>query len=149
MLNRKRIYLTLLIIFLLAGCTSPAAENNSQTEIAISATPALTSTPESTPTAASPIGVFLTPAGSDPKLIEELNPLISSWMRDLGLRFQVLPNLTEADFETERYAIVVVIPPYPELKSLAEASPDTKYLAVGFNDLEPTGNISLLGSGGG
>jgi hypothetical protein len=149
LLNRKRIYLTLLIIFFLAGCTSPAADGNSQTEAAVSATPEPTSTPEPTPTSASPVGVFLTPAGSNPDLVEELNPLISSRMRDQGLRFQVLPTLTEADFDTERYAIVVVVPPYPELTSLAEASPDTKYLAVGFNDLEPTGNISVLGSGGG
>jgi hypothetical protein len=95
------------------------------------------------------VGVFLTPAGSNTDLVETLNPMIGSLIREQGLRYQVLPNLTETDFHSEQYAIVVVVPPFPELASLAENSPETKYLAVGFNDLEPTDNISVLGSGGG
>ena len=138
-----------LIVLVLAGCVSAGTQEGSQTELAVTDTPAATSTPSYTPTSPVPVGVFLTPAGSNTGLVEDLNPLIGGLIRDQGLRYQVLPNLTEADFRSEQYAIVVVIPPFPELAALAEASPETKYLALGFNGLEPTENISVLGSGGG
>jgi hypothetical protein len=147
--NRKWLFLTLLMVLLLVGCSPGSSREGTQTDLAASETPAATATVEDTPTPAAPVGVFLAPAGADPVLVDTLNPLISSRMRELGLRFQVLPNLTQADFQAERYAIVVVVPPFPDLASLAEASSDTKFLAVGFNDLEPTGNISVLASGGG
>ena len=82
-------------------------------------------------------------------MIDELNPIIGSYIRDLGLRFQVLTNLTEDDFQQDEYQIVVVLAPFPDLQTLAESTPDTKFLAVGFNDLAPGENLSVLRSGGG
>ncbi len=146
--NRRWFYPLILVIILLSGCFAGSTPEETQTEPA-SETPSVTSTPSSTPTSPVPVGVFLTPAGSNADVVEDLTPMISSRMRELGLRYQVLPNLTQADFLTEQYAIVVVVPPFPDLSALAEASPETKYLAVGFNDLEPTENLSVLGSGGG
>ena len=81
--------------------------------------------------------------------MSELNPVIGGYIRELDLRFQVLTNLTEADFEREEYQIVVVLSPYPDLQALAESAPETKFLAIGFNEIEPTANLSVLRSGGG
>ena len=60
----------------------------------------------------------------------------------------IIKNLTENDFQTEVYDIVVVIPPFPELTTLAESAPETKFLAIGFDGLDTSENLSILGSGG-
>jgi hypothetical protein len=92
--------------------------------------------------------VLLTPDGSDPALAEDLNPIIGDNIRSEGLRFQVLNSLSEDDFSREDYRVVVVLFPYPGLSELAQNNPDTRFLAVGFNDLEPGSNLSVLRSGG-
>jgi hypothetical protein len=149
LLNRKFVFLLLIISLVVVGCGQGTEPESSQTDLAASETPAPTLTPEPSPTSLVPVGVFITPDGSDPTLVETLNPLLGSYLRAEGLRFQVLPRLTEEDFSTESYAIVVVIPPYPEITNLAESAPDTKFLAIGFSDLEPGENLSVLESGGG
>jgi hypothetical protein len=102
-----------------------------------------------TPTPLAPVGVLLTPGEGDQALAEELNSLIGGYIREEGLRFQVLTYLADDDFTREDYQIVVVLPPYPEIAELAGNHPDTRFLAVGFNDLEPGPNLSVLQSGGG
>jgi hypothetical protein len=141
----KFIYWFLLILVLLAGCsTGPEATP----EVVATPTASPTPLPTSTPTPLAPVGVFLTPEGSKPELVEELGPLVSQYIKEQGLRYQVLPSLSVDDFQTEEYAMVVVIPPFPELAALAEGAPDTKFLAIGFDGLSPGDNLSLLGSGG-
>lgn len=147
--NRKSFTWFLIIVVLLVACSPGAGERGNGTEPVLTDTPIPSPTPVDTPTPLAHVGVFLAPEGADPALVEALNPLVSGYLREQGLRFQVLPNLTQADFSTEEYAIVVAVPPFPDLKVLAESSPDTKFLGVGFNDLEPTANLSVLGSGGG
>ncbi len=149
MLSRRGFYLLLVISILLTGCNPGRGSDGTQGELAVTDTPIPTQTPADTPTPLAPVGVFLSPPDADPDLVEALNPLVSGYLRDEGLRYQVLPNLNQADFESERYAIVVVVPPFPDLEALAESAPDTKFLAVGFNDLEVSENLSVLGSGGG
>jgi hypothetical protein len=108
-----------------------------------------TETPVDTPTPLVPVGVFITPTESDPDLVGTLNPLISTYLRDLGLRYQVLPTISAEDFKADDFEIVVILPPFPGLDAIAQASPETKFLAVGFNDIEPLENLSVLRSGGG
>ena len=136
----------LLIMMVLSGC-SPGGETPAV--VAETAAPSPTAVPTESPTPLPPVGVFLTPDGADPDLVEEVGSLISEYIREQGLRYQVLPNLTSNDFLNEEYALVVVIPPYPELGGLADSAPNTKFLGVGFNDLDPGENLSVLGSGGG
>jgi hypothetical protein len=141
-------YLLVLAILMISGCQGVV-----ETEI-ITDTPATEDTLAtdqipSTPTALPPVGVLLTPEGSAPNLAAELNPIIGDNIRELGLRYQVLADLTAVDFQRDDYSIVVVIPPYPDISELAQNTPDTKFLAIGFNDLEPGENLSVLRSGGG
>ena len=145
----RAFYGFLVFMWLLTGCGVMGEKTVSPEEGTFTAVPEPTATPIDTPTPLPPVGVLLTPPGSDQGLIDELNPIIGSYIRDLGLRFQVLINLTADDFQYDDYQIVIVLAPYPELQILAESTPDTKYLAVGFNDLAPGENLSVLRSGGG
>ena len=149
MRKHRAFYWFLVIMLLLTGCGAMGEKTVSPEESTFTAVPEPTTTPIDTPTPLPPVGVLLTPPGSDQGLIDELNPIIGSYIRDLGLRFQVLTNLTADDFQNDEYQIVVVLAPFPDLQTLAESTPDTKFLAVGFNDLTPGENLSVLRSGGG
>ena len=149
MSGRRDIYRLVLLVLLLTGCTLPGGggspgDQTLPTEIILP-----TETAVDTPTPLAPVGAFITPVESDPDLVGTLNPLISSYLREQGLRYQVLPSISAEDFQADDFKIVVVLPPFPGLDTLAQASPETKFLAVGFNDLEPLENLSILRSGGG
>lgn len=133
----------------LTGCGIGGNKTPSPAEETFTSVPEPTFTPVDTPTALSPVGVLLTPPGLDQELAEELNTRIGAYIRDLGLRYQVLNNLSPDDFARDDYQIVVVLAPFPDLKSLAESAPDTKFLGVGFNELDPGENLSILRTGGG
>lgn len=138
-------YWFLLIIIALAGCGG-----GTETPLEVISTPTASPTPQPTLTSTPviPVGVFLTPEGSNPEFVADLGPLIGGYIKGEGLRYQILPDLTTNDFEIEEYEIVVAIPPFPELVALAESAPETKFLAIGFDDVETSENLSILGSGG-
>lgn len=135
----------ILILIALAGCSTDAPTPPEAIE---TATASPLPPPTSTPTPLPPVGIFLTPGGSNPQLVEELGVLIGGYIKDQGLRYQVLANLAAADFQNEDIALVVAVPPFPELAALVEGAPQTKFLAIGFEGLTAGDNLSLLGSGG-
>ncbi len=141
----KSSYWFLLVLIILAGCS---AGSETPPDVITTPTASPTSSPTFTPTPLAPVGVFLTPEGSNPEYVEELGPIIGGYIKGEGLRYQVLPNLSASDFQAEEFAIVVVIPPFPELEALVESAPETKFLAIGFDGLDIRDNLSLLGSGG-
>jgi len=145
----KEFYWLLFIILLLVGCSLQQDTQTPTGEPVFTEKLVPTATLANTPTPLSPVGVFLTPPQSDPKLVEELNPLIGGYIRAEGLRFQVLETMAPGDFLKDDFRFVVVLPPYPDLETLAQGAPDTKFLAVGFNDLDPLDNLSVLRFGGG
>jgi len=147
--NYRTIYWFLVITLLLTGCGAVGEKTVLPADGASTSGPEPTSAPVDTPTPLPPVGVLLTPPESDQGLIDELNPIIGNNIRELGMRYQVLINLSQEDFQHDDYQIVIVLAPFPDLQTLAESAPDTKFLAVGFNDLEPGTNLSVLRSGGG
>ena len=144
----KSIYWLLIAVFILAGCRS-GEETGQVNDPGVLETQLPTDLPLDTPTPLAPVGVLLTPADSDQQLAAELNTIIGGYIRDQGFRYQVLVNLTGEDFVRDEYRIVVALPPNPGIAELAQNFLDTKFLAVGFNDLEPGDNLSVLRSGGG
>jgi hypothetical protein len=144
-MNRKLIYWFLLFLIFLTGCS---AGSETPLEVVDTATVSPTSLPTDTPTPLAPVGVFLTPEGADQDLVGDLGSLIGEYIKEEGLRYQVLPDLSASDLQNETFAIVVAIPPFPDLAALAESAPDTKFLAIGFNELSVGDNLSVLGSGG-
>ena len=149
MIKHKSLFWFFVIVIFIAGCGTGNDTPGSPDDLSVPDTPAPTNTPVNTPTPLPPVGVLLTPDGSDQNLVNDLNPLISGYIRDLGLRFQILSNMVESDFQIENYQLVVVIPPFPDLETLAQSAPDTKFIAVGFNEFNPGENLSILRSGGG
>jgi len=147
--KHRAIYWFLVITLLLTSCGAVGEKTVPPADGASTSEPEPTSAPEDTPTPLPPVGVLLTPPGSEQALIDELNPIIGNNIRELGMRYQVLINLTQEDFQHDDYQIVIVLAPFPDLQTLAQSAPDTKFLAVGFNDLEPGTNLSVLRSGGG
>jgi len=145
----KDFHWLLIIILFLVGCSSQPDTQTPNSEPIVTEIPVPTPTPDDTPTPLPPVGVFLTPPGADPSLVEELNPLVGGYIRAEGLRFQVLETMAPGDFLTDDFRLVVVLPPYPDLENLAQGAPETKFLAVGFNDLDPLDNLSVLRFGGG
>lgn len=146
-MSKRWFYWLFLVALLLASCQGPA-----ETEVVIDPAAVATPLPTDIPETATPlpaVGVLLTPAGSDPALVAELNTLIGGYIRDLGLRYQVLTDLTEADFQRDEIQLVVILPPFPRAMEIVQLAPATRFLAVGFNDLAPTENLSVLRSGGG
>jgi len=148
-LNKNKIIYWLLIgVFILTGCRS-GEETGQVIDPGVLEPSQPTDLPVDTPTPLAPVGVLLTPAGSDQQLAADLNTIIGSYIGDQELRYQVLTDLTDEDFARDEYRIVVALPPNPGIAELAQNFPDTKFLAVGFNDLEPGDNLSVLRSGGG
>ena len=149
-MSRKTfIYWFVLLIILVTGCSLRGGSSTPADQTLPPETIIPTESPVNTPTPLAPVGALITPPESDPDLVGILNSLVGNYIKGLGLRYQVLPSISVEDFLADDFEIVVVLPPFPELNALAQASPETKFLAVGFNDLEPLENLSILRSGGG
>jgi len=146
---KKRYYWLILIFLILAGCSSGQDTEVPNGELIVIETSSPTAAPIDTSTPLSPVGVFLTPPGSDPNLVEELNPLVGEYIKAEGYRYQVLETLSVGDFQRDDFRLVIVLPPYPDLEALVLGAPGTKFLAVGFNDIDPLENLSVLRFGGG
>lgn len=149
MAMKKRFYWLILIFLILAGCSSGQDTEVPNGELIATETSPPTAVTIDTPIPLLPVGVFLTPPGSDPDLVEELNPLVGEYIKAEGFRYQVLETISVGDFQRDDFRLVVVLPPYPDLEALVLGAPGTKFLAVGFNDIDPLENLSVLRFGGG
>jgi hypothetical protein len=141
----KTIYWLLIVLIVLTACGSGSQTPEASIE---SPTASPTALPTDTPTPLAPVGVFLTPEGVNPGLVDDLGPMIAGYIKAEGLRYQILPNLDATDFQNEEIALVVALPPFPDFAALTESAPETKFLAIGFDGLSVSDNLSLLGSGG-
>jgi hypothetical protein len=65
----------------------------------------------------------------------------------MGFRYQTRETLTRADFDQDQILYVVVLSPYPDAAELAASQPGTSFLGIGFDDLEPGENLSVIRSG--
>lgn len=112
------------------------------TATAVALTP--TRTPV-TPTPLPPLAILVAPQGSDQTLAGELETSMKELSATGGMRFQVRPSLTTTEL-TPDMAIVAAIPPDPGLAALAQAAPETQFVAVGIDDIASGNNLSLIRS---
>ncbi len=131
---------------LLVGCSGgiPGLEPTPTNTAIPTKTPAPTETPTPTETPLPPVGVLLVPESADPILAEQMQSFLAERIPQHGMRFQVRPSLSQDDFERDDFRWVIAIPPYSDLGSLAISAPNARFLAVGFNDLEPTPNMTVI-----
>ena len=139
-------------LFALAACSSSLPSSDptvapSTVAVAQNPTaPSITATPlPPTPTASPPLAVLLAPPGSDQALAGALQPVLEELSAQAGLHLEVRPSLSTSDL-VENLRLVVALPPDPGLASLASAAPATQFLALGFNGLQPAGNLSVAGA---
>ncbi|RPI87341.1 MAG: hypothetical protein EHM41_05295 [Chloroflexi bacterium] len=145
--NWKRYILYLVLgftILFLFGCgvNNPTVSPITTQEITASPQPTETPKPTVTPTPLPPLAILLAPEGSNPDLVVSISKLLEDQASRNGYRFEQRLQLTEDELGGVNF--VVALPPYPELGALAASSHQTKFLAVGFNDLEPGENLSLV-----
>ena len=136
------------IILALAGCAEGSAEPSPVLPTAQpSSSPITVATLSPSPiasTALPPLGILLAPPGADPDLEMELSPLLLLWAEEAGLRFQVRETLSIEDFQVDDIQWVVALSPVSNLADLTSSVPGTKFLAVGFSDLEVAANLSVI-----
>ena len=134
------------VLILLSGCSGnlPGFEPTPTPTTPPTATAFPTATPTLTPTPLPPVGVLLHPEGADQQLADQLQNFLSNRITQLDMRFQVRPTLSRNDFERDEIQMVVALPPFDDLHALAASNPDTRFLAVGFNDLEPAANLTVI-----
>ena len=136
---------------LLAACSS--ATNGTQEN----PTPILTVLPTKTPTPTEPpaptatyqpplVLLIASPEG-DQTQFAELESTLSELSNAQGFRFQVRPTLTPEELTPDVH-IVVVLAPFSGLNDLAATAPQTQFVGVDISDLEPSGNLSVIGPDG-
>ena len=134
------------LYLLLTGCSEgiPGFEPTPTNTITPTVTPTPTATPTLTPTSLPPVGVLIVPEGADPQLAEQMQAFLSDHIPQLGMRFQVRPSLSLDDFDRDDFQWIIAIPPLDDLGTLAASAPEARFLAVGFNDLIPAANLTVI-----
>ena len=145
--SRASLFYLLSVSVLLGGCIGPLAQNSPTADPVALPTETIPPTPTDTPVPLAPVGVLLSGVDADPNISTKLTPLIVEKIKAEGLRYQERQSMTVDDFSQDDYQLVVVLPPYPDLPTLSAAAPDTKFLAVGFSDLEPGVNLHVIQPG--
>ncbi len=140
------LFLFLGFALLLVGCSGgiPGLEPTPTNPPPPTETPVPTETPTPTETQLPPVGVLLVPDGADPILVEQMQSFLSDRIPQHGMRFQVRPSLSQDDFERDDFRWVIAVPPYSDLDLLAASAPAARFLAIGFNDLEPSSNLTVI-----
>ncbi len=150
--NRKIIFLTIFLIVVtgLLGCASPASIQTPEVDETSTVPPTSVpqTTPDPTPTALPPVGLLVVPPEADQNFSAAISPLVSDALTAAGYRFQTRPSISVADFERDQFAIVVVVAPFPEISDIVKSQPQTRFLAVNFQGLNPAPNLSVIGSDG-
>ncbi len=146
--NTKFIGFTLLLALslLLVGCSGgiPGRALTPTNSPPPTETAVPTETPTPTATPLPPVGVLLIPEGADPLLAAQMQSFLSEEIPQYGMRFQVRPSLSQDDLERDDFRWVIAIPPSSDLDTLAASAPESRFLAVGFNDLAPSPNMTVI-----
>lgn len=136
------------MLLILTACNAAASDPASVTPLVVTPTVLPTEAPTPTVTAMPPVGILLAPPEADRQLVDLLQASLAQSISDAGIRFQVLPSLDIDSFEREAIDWVVALPPAANLSELIAASPQTRFLAVGIQGLDPAPNLSVIAPDG-
>jgi hypothetical protein len=142
--------LLLLLGLMLSSCnavlpsTTPTANEGQPTAAVL---PSETPIPTATNTPPPPLAILLAPPQADADLASSLQSALEATITAAGLRWQVRQSLASEDLGQE-LRLVIVLPPDPGAAELAASAPNTHFLVVGIAGLQPTQNLSLIGTQG-
>lgn len=154
-LKRRAISMRTPLIFLLLclglqACAG-GSNGNQQPENAPSDTPVAaiiaTDTLQPTPTAATPLAVLVSPAGSDPRQSETVARVMGELAAQDGLEFRNVSSISELDFD-DTLEIVALLAPDPGVTQLAADHPQVQFLGINIPDLQTGENLSSIGAQG-
>lgn len=131
----------LILTLILTACAGVGADKATPTT---EATATIPPAPTATPTPPPPLLVMLAPQGSDPAMINSLQPVLEAAGKENGLQFSLRQSLSEAELQQENIRLAVILSPGIDPLGLATAAPQTQFLAVGFEGVEPQENLSLI-----
>ena len=137
-------------VLLISACSSPTETEtipSATSTVASESTPVVatpTKTQAITPTSQSASVILITPSGVDPQLASDVETALTDLTAEDNLELQVL-NDPPAEGFGGYIRLVVVLPPDPGVRDLAEEFPDTQFLAIGIPDIETGNNLSVIG----
>lgn len=99
------------------------------------------------PTAAIPTVILVAPATGDQSLVGVFKADLTKKTAGIGWSFKSQTSLTATDLQPG-VKVVMALPPDPGLAAMAPAHPLTQFVAVGITGLQPSSNLSLVGSEG-
>ncbi len=138
------------LLWLLAACgaISPTQVGSTLTPLpSLTTTATLIPTVTPTPTPLPPTAVLLAAPGADQVMVDTLQAALNDIVTGRGLRWQVRQGLALNDL-TPALRLVVAVPPAPGLAELTAKAPETQFLALGIQGLEPALNLTLIGDAG-
>ncbi|MFZ3071206.1 MAG: hypothetical protein WA110_08815 [Anaerolineaceae bacterium] len=150
-LHIRHILLSLLVLTLLAACSSGPTASATLPEAVLETTaPAETVENTATPTASpAPVLsipaelVLWAPASVDPSLTQNLAQQLGAYATANALRVEQREQLTTQELG-EEVRVVVALTSAPEINALAAAVPTVQFLAVGVPDATVGGNVHAL-----
>lgn len=141
----RRLLAFLLTLIFLTSCASPAETPSSPDATSVpQPTATLQPTSGPSPTPAPPLVILVLPADLNEEDSQAYQTVVYDLAQANGYRFQVRNQLDEADLEPA-LKIVIALPPDPGFATLAAAAPQAQFLAVNIPDIQPGGNVSVLG----
>ena len=106
--------------------------------------PAPSQTSSPIPTRILPATVILVaPSGANPQYLASLTPTLKSLAEEAKMTLDVQENLSAGAIHSG-VRVVVVLAPFNGLESLCSDAPKTQFVGIGFDNLKPAANLSLV-----
>jgi hypothetical protein len=141
-----RYLIAILLSMLLVSCGGGQTVNTLTPVLETSDTPTLEimATVSPTPTETPQRMVLLAGEGWDAALLGMLQARLQELSTQSGLVYEGRTSLTLAELQPGDIRIVVAMAPMENLVELVASAPQTQFLAIGFNQLEPAANLHVI-----
>jgi len=134
-------------LFFLFGCQNSDASLPPTPTVTSSPTVTIlpTEIPTLTVTPLPEVGVLVAPPEADSRIVSAVQPIVAESVKTLGYRFQVRPRLSPDDFSREVIKFVVAVADFPDLSEIIASHPETRFLTIDIQGLNPTPNLTQIG----
>lgn len=135
-----------IFVLVISGCSQPAVPETVEAPSLVPTSVAETIQPTHTPSPSPPPqarAVLLAGPDADPEQVSQLQALLGDLAAQDGLLLETLQTRTPNDL-TPEVKVVIALAPDPGLASLAEAAPNTAFIAIDFPDPAPAANVSQV-----
>jgi hypothetical protein len=147
--QRSKLLLILIFSLVIAACSPgmpviavPSQTAQAPVETALAPeTPLSTAQPSLTPAPLLRRVFLLASPDGDPRLLEEVQPVLQELAHQSGYEFEIRSSLSSEQI-TPDVRMVVSLPPDPGLQALAASASETDFFAIGIPGLEESTNLT-------